>query len=68
MFFIIELEIVQEIQWEQAVDNIKGDITVSKARRGKLQFKVGEWEWEGGPQGREYFHIRRGFISMYSRN
>lgn len=35
MFLIIELEIVQEIQWEQTVDNIKGDITVSKAQERK---------------------------------
>ena len=35
MFFIIELEIVQEIQWEQTVDNIKGEITVSKAQKRK---------------------------------
>lgn len=35
MFLIIELEIVQEIQGEQTVDNIKGDITVSKAQKRK---------------------------------
>ena len=59
MFLVIELEIVQEIQWGQTVDNIKGDITVSKAQERKLQFKVGEWEWEGGPRGREYLYTRR---------
>lgn len=35
MFLIIELGIVQEIQWEQTVDNIEGDITVSKAQKRK---------------------------------
>lgn len=33
MFLIIELEIVQEIQWEQTVDNIKGGIIKSTGEK-----------------------------------
>lgn len=35
MFLIIELEIVQEIEWKQTVDDTMGDVTVSKAQERK---------------------------------
>ena len=35
MFLIIELEIVQEIQWKQTVDDTMGGVTVSKTQETK---------------------------------
>lgn len=40
MFLIIELEIVQEIQWKQTVDDTMGDVTVSKAQERKTTIET----------------------------